>query len=109
MVSGVLASDNDKTYIKLRGYLLASRGSIYTTTTSSKYATVMKVMLKDNDSSEASDVEDSIEVTGFKISDTKYGDSGNNYGYIRPIVVLKSTLKITGGNGTSSSPYTLGI
>lgn len=29
--------------------------------------------------------------------------------YIRPVVVLKSTLKITGGNGTESSPYTLGI
>ncbi len=28
---------------------------------------------------------------------------------IRPIVVLKSTLKITGGNGTESSPYTLGV
>lgn len=27
---------------------------------------------------------------------------------IRPIVVLKSTLKITGGDGTESSPYTLG-
>ncbi len=28
---------------------------------------------------------------------------------IRPIVVLKSTLKITGGNGTEESPWTLGI
>ena len=28
---------------------------------------------------------------------------------VRPIVVLKSTVKITGGNGTESSPYTLGI
>ena len=28
---------------------------------------------------------------------------------VRPIVVLKSTLKITGGNGTESSPYTLGV
>ncbi len=29
--------------------------------------------------------------------------------YFRPIVVLKSNLKITGGDGTESSPYTLGI
>ena len=29
--------------------------------------------------------------------------------YIRPIVVLKSTLKLTGGNGTEASPYTLGV
>ena len=28
---------------------------------------------------------------------------------VRPIVVLKSTLKITGGNGTETSPYTLGL
>ena len=28
---------------------------------------------------------------------------------IRPVVVLKSTLKITGGNGTEESPWTLGI
>ena len=28
---------------------------------------------------------------------------------VRPIVVLKSTLKLTGGNGTASSPYTLGV
>ncbi len=28
---------------------------------------------------------------------------------IRPIVVLKSDLKITGGDGTASSPYTLGL
>ena len=28
---------------------------------------------------------------------------------IRPIVVLKSTLKLTGGNGTQSSPYNLGV
>ncbi len=30
-------------------------------------------------------------------------------GSIRPIVILKSTLKITGGDGTESSPYTLGV
>ena len=29
--------------------------------------------------------------------------------YLRPIVVLKSTLKITGGNGTEDSPYNLGV
>lgn len=36
------------------------------------------------------------------------GELGMN-GLARPIVVLKSTLKITGGNGTVSSPYTLGV
>ncbi len=30
-------------------------------------------------------------------------------GSIRPIVVLRSDLKITGGDGTESSPYTLGL
>ena len=28
---------------------------------------------------------------------------------IRPIFKLKSSIKVTGGNGTSSSPYTLGV
>ncbi len=31
------------------------------------------------------------------------------HGRVRPIVILKSTLKLTGGNGTSNSPYTLGV
>ncbi len=40
--------------------------------------------------------------------------SGNiyNYGasaYVRPIVILKPSLKITGGDGTENSPYTLGV
>ncbi len=29
--------------------------------------------------------------------------------YIRPIVVLKADIKITGGSGTKASPYTLGV
>ena len=37
----------------------------------------------------------------------KYTGSGSRY--LRPIVVLKSDLKITGGDGTESNPYTLGI
>lgn len=34
-----------------------------------------------------------------------YGGSWNRA--IRPIVVLKSDLKVTGGDGTNTSPYTL--
>ncbi len=34
--------------------------------------------------------------------------TGDGYG-LRPIFTLKSTVKVTGGNGTESSPYTLGI
>ena len=30
-------------------------------------------------------------------------------GGIRPVVVLKSNVKVTGGSGTSNNPYTLGI
>ena len=32
---------------------------------------------------------------------------GYNYG-LRPVFTLKPGIKITGGNGTSDSPYTLG-
>lgn len=32
----------------------------------------------------------------------------NTTTYIRPIVVLKADIKITGGNGTKASPYTIG-
>ena len=42
-----------------------------------------------------------------------YNDSGPNGSTesigLRPVFILKSTIKVTGGNGTSSSPYTLGV
>ena len=34
---------------------------------------------------------------------------GNITNGLRPVFTLKSTIKVTGGNGTSSSPYTLGV
>ena len=37
------------------------------------------------------------------------GSGGYNTYGVRPVFKLKSTLKVTGGNGTSSNPYTLGI
>ena len=39
---------------------------------------------------------------------SSYGVSDNPYG-VRPVLYLISSAKITGGNGTSSSPYTLGL
>ena len=37
-------------------------------------------------------------------------DSVNYFQYgVRPVLYLISSAKITGGNGTSSSPYTLGL
>ena len=33
----------------------------------------------------------------------------NNQYAVRPVVYLTSTVKITGGDGTSSSPYTFGL
>lgn len=55
-----------------------------------------------------------VKSPGYKsLTGALYSCVGNAYGEsnggIRPIVVLKSTLKITGGNGTVSSPYTLGV
>lgn len=35
--------------------------------------------------------------------------NNNDNHFVRPIIVLKSTIKLTGGNGTASSPYTLGV
>ena len=32
---------------------------------------------------------------------------GNTYGVVRPVVSLKSSVLVTGGNGTGASPYTL--
>ena len=40
-----------------------------------------------------------------------YGDAGaasNSYG-LRPVFTLKSGIKVTGGNGESGTPYTLGL
>ena len=34
--------------------------------------------------------------------------AGISYG-LRPVFILKPEIKITGGNGTSGNPYTLGI
>ena len=42
----------------------------------------------------------------FSDGSTKSGSS--SYG-LRPVFILKPTIKVTGGNGTSSSPYTLGV
>ena len=39
---------------------------------------------------------------------SSYGVSDNPYG-VRPVLYLISSAQITGGNGTSSSPYTLGL
>ena len=39
---------------------------------------------------------------------SSYKGSTATYGF-RPCIKLKTSVKITGGNGTSSSPYTLGI
>lgn len=79
---------------------------IYNAPNNDKYATVLKVFLNEENTS---DVSGSIEVNSVEISETKHGDRANNSGYVRPIVVLKSTLKITGGNGTSNSSYILGV
>ena len=37
------------------------------------------------------------------------GCGGSWQNHVRPIVTLKSTLKITGGDGTKDSPYTIGV
>ena len=45
-----------------------------------------------------------------KLNYVNYGTSSDQVGApIRPIVTLKSTVRITGGSGTASDPYTLGI
>ena len=39
-----------------------------------------------------------------------YGTYAHSYVYgLRPIFILKSGIKVTGGNGTAESPYTLGV
>ena len=38
-----------------------------------------------------------------------YGNVNNNQFAVRPVLYLTSSAKIIGGNGTSSSPYTLGL
>ena len=52
--------------------------------------------------------------TGYSGVLTVYSSGGVNYGGynslgLRPVFILKSGIKVTGGNGTSSSPYTLGV
>lgn len=41
--------------------------------------------------------------------DTRYGFTSEHWREIRPVFTLKSEVKVTGGDGTSNSPYTLGI
>ncbi len=47
----------------------------------------------------------------FAVNYTGYIDGApiSNSGYVRPVVYLKSSVKITGGAGSSSSPYTLSL
>ena len=53
---------------------------------------------------------DSGDVHYNNYSKLKYVNYDDNIGApIRPIVTLKSNVYITGGSGTSSDPYTLGI
>lgn len=47
-------------------------------------------------------------VCDIRANDTVASYGGNNIG-LRPVFILKSEVKITGGNGTKESPYTLGI
>lgn len=49
---------------------------------------------------------ESVWLNGSYISQDK---NGYNYAQPKPIVILKTTLKITGGDGTRYSPYTLGV
>ncbi len=46
---------------------------------------------------------------GRRVLEGNNANSLSFHGSIRPIVVLKSDLKVTGGDGTESSPYTLGV
>ena len=43
-----------------------------------------------------------------EIGQTNGARSASYYQGFRPVFTLKATIKVTGGNGTSSSPYTLG-
>ncbi len=56
-------------------------------------------------------VDDSGNLNGdelFFVDSNDYTGSDSNTNGLRPIFHLKSGLKVTGGNGTSDSPYTLG-
>ena len=74
-------------YVNAYNYWLASRGSFDSFAGIGRYVKI------------SADSVDTAILVGF---------SGNNYFKTKPIVILKSDLKITGGDGTASSPYTLG-
>ncbi len=44
----------------------------------------------------------------FTTGDDSYSQCWNGQAYLIPIFTLKTNIKVTGGNGTETSPYTLG-
>ena len=63
-------------------------------------------LLPQRDGVNAFGVESGGSVNSFYVYDDAFG--GGLYG-VRPVLYLISSVQITGGNGTSSSPYTLGL
>ena len=51
----------------------------------------------------------STSLENVNVSGDFHYSSANNSGGVRPVVTLSSNIQITGGDGTSSSPYQLGV